>query len=274
MHSRHIIAVTRPVGKGQETAEYIQGLGCIPLIVHSVQLNPRNENELFADIHKTFSPNNIDWTVFMSTEGVRLVLDVLKKHGQDPRQVFGSSKIVAVGEITKASLSKEFQDIIIPREHSSSGIAAMLSKSSLQSKHIVLFRSSDADDSLHKILQSSGATVTSTPVYSSAYPDDPSTMKLFVEELQNGQIAAILFTSSRSVSNLFNTINKTIEPKQLQRLFNGIVVGAIGPVTAEAIRRWNVNIDLLSNKTLIDEAIKALVQKWKSRQALEIIPAV
>ncbi|HZD12447.1 MAG TPA: uroporphyrinogen-III synthase, partial [Candidatus Binatus sp.] len=238
--SARLFAVTRPVGKGEDTAEYVKQLGWNPLIVHSVQLVPRDPADLFSELRKIISDGSIDWAVFMSSQGVQQVFDILRSYGNLLPSLVGKFRVVAVGPKTRDALMKQgLQDVDMPMNYNSRGVARFLVESPLEQKRVLLVRSADADDFLDRTLSSKGAVVVTIPVYSSSQPEDSTSIELLIEQLKKGRVDVILFTSSRSVSNLFSMVEKRIGPGKLVELLSKCVIGAIGPVTAQTLRDLN-----------------------------------
>lgn len=269
-----ILAVTRPAGRGSDTADFIRELGLDPLIVHTVELKARNRSDVFSDLSKIISEGSIDWIVFMSPEGVQLVFDVLTTHGNLLPGLVGSFRIVAVGPMTREALLKQgLSEVDMPQHYSSEGVASFLAQSSLDGKRILLVRSSDANDILDRTLSSRGAITVTIPVYSSSQPEDTSTVKFLVEQLQKKMVAAVLFTSSRSVSNLFEITEQEIGSRKLAQFLRGCLVGAIGPVTAKTLLDFGIKPDVLPQHSLINEATKLLAEAWEAQNTSQIIPS-
>ncbi|HZY95081.1 MAG TPA: uroporphyrinogen-III synthase [Candidatus Bathyarchaeia archaeon] len=267
-----LLAITRPFGKGEETTDYVRQLGWNSLIVHSVQLIHRDPSDLFSDLREIISEGLIDWMVFMSPEGVHRIFEVLRTHGNLLPSLLGKFRVVAVGPTTRDAVMKQgLREVEMPIEFSSRGIAKLLAGYSLDQKRVVLVRSADADSFLDRALASNGARVVTIPVYSSSQPRDITSVTLLIEHLQNRRVDAILFTSSRSVSNLFSIVEKTIGPGKLVDFLSSCIVGAIGPVTAQTLRDFNIQVDVLPEHSLVNEAAKSLTETWESKHSPELI---
>ncbi len=74
------VAVTRPVGRGEDTIKLVKEMGWNPLIVHTVELRPRKESELFTDLSRVLAGGPVDWLVLMSPNGAHLLFNILKSH--------------------------------------------------------------------------------------------------------------------------------------------------------------------------------------------------
>ena len=261
----NILAVTRPVGEGEETARLIRGLGWRPLIVHSVELRPRERSEIYADLSRILSEGQVDWLVLMSSHGVDLLFDVLKSYGSLLPSALGQLQLLAVGPRTRDALTRNgVQDVYLPERFSSMGVADFLSRQKLGGKRVVLARSSAADDSLARRLEGEGARVDTLRLYDSVIPSDFSTVLRFVDELRKGAVGALLFTSSISVSNLFALSEDRVSQPELLSLLGPVLVGSIGPVTAHRLRRLGVEPKVIPRTFLIEEALREMVSTFET----------
>ncbi|MEK6920111.1 MAG: uroporphyrinogen-III synthase, partial [Thermoproteota archaeon] len=151
------LAVTRPLGEGDDTAEFIRQLGWQSLIFHTVELKPRNAEEIFSELRTVLSEGPVDYLAFMSPKGVSLLFDVLKTHPSTLPGALGHLHIVAVGPKTReALLSQGVQEVLMPEDYSSTGVAGLLSRVSLKGKRVILGRSAEASDVLAKALTAKG----------------------------------------------------------------------------------------------------------------------
>ncbi len=261
------LAVTRPTGEGDDTAHFIRQLGWNPLIVHTVELSPREPSEIFSDLRTALSEGSLDWLVFMSPRGVHLLLEALRSHGNLLRSVLGQFRIVAVGPRTREALLKDgIHDVLMPEAYSSEGVAVFLSRFPLHHTRVVLARSSDANDSLAGTLTSKGAIVKTVHLYSSSAPENRASIHTFVGELKLARVSAVLFTSSVSASNLFRITEHEMSADELAGLLGKTLVGAIGPVTALKLRELGVQPDIVPARHLIDEAARLLVEVSEARK--------
>src|SRR5438093_11970644 len=78
------IAITRHVGKGGDTAELVRSLGWTPFIFHTVELKPLDDKKIIDQMRSSLTQGQIDWIVFMSPTGVKLLFDVLASYPDQP----------------------------------------------------------------------------------------------------------------------------------------------------------------------------------------------
>jgi len=263
--SEKSIAITRPVGKGEETSRFVRTLGWTPFIVHAVELRPLEQSSILKEFSRVIEEGPVDWLVFMSSTGVDSFVEMLKSHSSVLPSASGQIRIMSVGPKTSLALSRHgIQDVTVPEKYSSAGVADYLSKSELKGQRLVLVRSSAADESLAKALTSKGATVDTITIYQSLVPRNRESVLEFLVMLERGQFQAVLFTSAASASNLFGIAEGEMPVSKLIRLLRSSFVGAIGPATAERLRELGVDPSV-PRRYLIEDAVGELIKRHGER---------
>jgi len=263
--SKKTIAITRPIGKGEETSRFVRKLGWTPFIIHAVELRPLVISSILKEFSRVIGEGPIDWLVFMSSSGVDAFFDMLKSHSSVLPSASGQIRIMAIGPKTSAALRRHgVQDVVVPEKYSSVGIENHLSKFEMKGQRVVLVRSSAADQRLAVALTSKGASVETITIYESHIPENRESALDFLARLEKGQFQAVLFTSAASASNIFSIAESRIPASQLVHLMRSPLVGAIGPATAERLRELGVDPSI-PERYLIEDAIDGLVRKYEER---------
>ena len=263
--ARKSIAITRPVGQGEETSMFVQKLRWTPFIVHAVELKPLARSSILMEFSRVIGEGPIDWLVFMSSTGVDAFYGAVNPDSQSLRGGSGQPRIIAVGPMTSEALNRHgVQGALVPEKYSSSGIVDYLSKFDLKGSRVVLVRSSAADDHLSISLTSRGALVETITVYRSTIPANVESVLDFLAGLEKRQFQAVLFTSAASASNLFSIAERENPRSRLIRLMSSTLVGAIGPATAKRLQELGLE-PTVSRRYLIGEAIHELVRKAEER---------
>ena len=260
------IAITRPVGQGEETSRFVRRLGWNPFIVHAVELRPLEQSSILKEFSRVIAAGPVDWLVFMSPTGVGAFFDMLKSHSSVLPSASGQVGIMAVGPKTRAALRNYgVLDVVVPESYSSTGIANCLLRFQMKGQRVVLVRSSAADVRLATSLTSKGASVETIIIYESVIPANRESVGGFLAGLVKGQFQAILFTSAVSASNLFSLAEREIPRSHLINLMSSSLVGAIGPATAEKLRELGIDPSV-PGRYLIEDAIGELVKKYEEEE--------
>ena len=253
-----VIAITRPVGMGQDTAEFVRSLGWTPAIFHTVDLKLVEGQDIRNQMHHCLSQGPIDWIVFMSSTGVRLLFESI---GSDLRlqKALGSTKFLAVGPKTRDALVHHgVMQTYLPERYSSTGIVQFFLQTASKNLRVVLIRSSSANDSLAHSLTASGFVVRTINAYHSVLPKDLQSAHDFLDRLSQGRFDAVLFTSAVSVSNLFKIAKTKFDESQLVELLNELSVGAIGPATGKELQSRGIE-PVVPDEYLIEKALSQLM---------------
>ena len=254
------VAVTRPIGKGEDTIKFVKEIGWNPLIVHTVELRERKESEVFTELSGVLTWGPVDWLVLMSPNGAELLFNILRSHGNLLPSVLGDIQMLAVGPRTRDALARlGIRDVHVPDKFSSMGVADFLSNQGLVGKRVLLARSSSADNSLARTLVKHGALVETVNLYDSVIPSDVTSFKRFIDAIRSGDAQAILFTSSLSASNLFSMSKDYLGLDELVPRLRRIRIGAIGPVTARRLSELGIPPSVMPGTFIIDDALRELL---------------
>jgi uroporphyrinogen-III synthase len=255
------IAITRPVGQGEETSLFVRKLGWNPFIIHAVELKPLARSSILKEFSRVVGEGPIDWLVFMSSTGVDAFFDMLNPHSDSLPGGADQPRVIAVGPMTSEALIRHgVQGAVVPEKYSSGGILDYFSGFELKGRRVVLIRSSAADDRLSLSLTSRGAFVETITVYRSTVPANVESVLDFLAGLERGQFQAVLFTSAVSASNLFSIAERENPRSHLIRLMSSTLVGAIGPATAERLRELGLD-PIVPEEYLVENAIDELVKR-------------
>jgi uroporphyrinogen-III synthase len=106
-------------------------------------------------------------------------------------------------------------------------------------------------------------------VYASQLPTDPALTARFLQDLVGGQIHAIIFSSSLGVKNLFQMLSEQVSTEKLREMMHSkLTIVAIGPTTAETLAEMGLQVDVMPEKHLFEEALNALGQYWATNERI------
>ena len=256
--------MTRPIGEGSDTADQINEHGWSPLIVHTVEINPRPIEQVSHDLLKEVSEGIPGWIVFMSPRGASIFFDAANRELKE--KILEQSRILAVGPKTRNSLNEQgAKSVEVPNQYSSEGIAEFFSKRQTLGERIMLVRTNEANAVLKKSLQARGALVSTLPIYGSSLPTDETSVTKFLQKLKAGGIRATLFTSALSATNLFKISESHGEMVELRRLLMTSLIGAIGPPTWKRLVSLGLTPGVMPQRFLIEEGITRVIEAAEAR---------
>lgn len=218
------VAIFRPKSRLEESRKILEDLGfevvAQPLLVpKSKKKGPRVD---------------CDFILFTSKTGVQYALDNV-----NPNELRAST-ICAIGPKTAGALSEFGIDVdIVPDEFSSTGLVESL-KDRVIGKRVEVARSSEGTAKLIDGLNSAGAYVHETELYSLNSPSLSHSLDDIVAEAE-----IFLFTSSLMVHHLLELAG---DQDFVKKHLNDGFVGALGRPTEETLKDLGVRTDLTASK--------------------------
>jgi uroporphyrinogen III methyltransferase/synthase len=169
-----------------------------------------------------------------------------------------------VGRATAKELLKHgIHADLVPEKFTGEGLADSLIAGGVKGKRILLPRALKAMETLPEMLDDAGATVTVAPVYQNVPPQGRKDE--LREELAEGDIDLVTFTSSSTVTNFLTMVDATDE-KELHHLLDGVKIAAIGPITAETARKNGLTVDIQPDSYTIADMVDAIVDHYRPLQ--------
>ena len=196
--------------------------------------------------------DSYQWLIFTSTNGVERFMQRLFAAGKDVRAL-GYAKVAAIGQTTAKKLqSYGIRADVVPQEFRAEGILESLKGKLPPHAKILLPRAAVAREILPENLREQGAEVDVVPVYQTVMAETSVEERANLrEELENGEIDFVTFTSSSTVVNLVKLLGG-IEP------LKGVKTACIGPVTAETARKHGIEPAIVASRYTIEGLVEAM----------------
>ncbi len=266
-----VIALTRPEDQTHEVAELVSRMGGIPYIAPTVEIRLVQDIGRVSEFIKMIRQGKIDLVIFMSVNGVRgLVKAWANNHPlAELVELLNKTTVIAVGPKTRSELEAHGVKVsLTPLQYSAEGILASLGETELKGRTVAIPRRTAPDPYLRRRFESLGAKVIEVAVYESTSPSDQSRVIGLIDDLLNGRVDVITFTSPSTAQNLFEVAGKRGVSERLRdRLDRGITVAAIGPTTRKALEDLGVTVHIMPPEFTVDAVMEALVQ-WMERSAV------
>jgi uroporphyrinogen-III synthase len=187
-----------------------------------------------------------DDLVFYTGEGLRRLAALARRLGNFPGFVaaLAAPRKIARGPKPVAALRelglKEDVRAVAP---TTDGLIATLSGDALRGRRIGVQLYPDGGESrLVAFLREAGADPDPVVPYAYATEADDTKVGALIDELANGRIDAVAFTSSPQIRRLFDHATAAGREAELIRGLDRVQVAAIGPVTAAALARRGVTV--------------------------------
>ena len=189
------------------------------------------------------------WLVLTSANGVATLFDRgLVASGRDARALAGV-RVAAIGPGTAAALAaRGIRADLVPERFVAEALLDAFPPPSGSGARVLLARAEQARDALPKGLEEKGYAVDVLATYRTvAATPDPDA----VARVSRGDVDAITFTSSSTVTNLCDLLGTVPDPQPL--------VASIGPVTSKTALERGLRVDVEAEEHTIDGLVDALV---------------
>lgn len=236
------IAITRSKDDSQEFIELMTKDGAKPLTLPTIEIISKG-TKIVEDFLNNLKVENPDYSVFMSSKAVKLLFDSAKEISkfEQLQLAVANTIVVAVGPKTKAAL--EDQGIKVqhmPKRFSSVGIGEVFTRLNAVGKKVIVPRSGASTPFLKNLLEKIGLYVTELYLYDVCAFRDTTQWNEFRKLFSESKIDGIVFTSASSVRAFFEIMQKDHQEKDLLENLQKINVVAIGPFTADELKKFNV----------------------------------
>ena len=244
------VVITRAAAQSDALARELTTRGAIPVVLPLVSFA---EPEDFAPLDAALADiQQFDWMVLTSAQAFRAVV----KRGEELKlnliRTGSKLQIACVGPVTaEAARQAKFRVEYVAETHTGAALAAELGQR-LQGAKVFLPRSDRANSDLPPALKQHGAVVTEVVAYRTLRPTVIDERN--VRQIAEGTADAVLFFSPSAVQHFADLFGG----EQLRALQDKLAIGAVGPVTANALREAGVRRLVISVDTTAAAVIEAL----------------
>jgi uroporphyrinogen III methyltransferase/synthase len=255
------MVVTRTREQASELVAKLEENGAACLEYSTIHIEPVDDYQLLDQAIEFM--DSYDWILFTSPNAIAYFFKRLNATGRDSR-VLATCCIGAVGRATAKELLKYgIRADLVPEKFTGQGLAESLIAGGVEKKRILLPRALKAMETLPEMLTDAGAEVTVAPVYQNVPPQGRKNE--LREELTDGDIDVVTFTSSSTVTNFLTMVGAGDE-KELHELLDGVKIAAIGPITAETVRKNGLHVDIQPDSYTIADMVDAIVAHYAPRE--------
>jgi uroporphyrinogen III methyltransferase/synthase len=226
---------------------------------------PETWDELDAAIREIHS---YDWLIFTSTNGVKYFFSRLFEKSVDIREL-KDLKICAIGTKTESAVNRfGIRVDLVPEEFRAEGLIEAFMKEDkgqrtkgkrmdaepLKGMKFLLPRAEVAREVFPETVRELGGVIDVPVAYRAIKPDyHGKRLKRFLKE---GRITIATFTSAATFTNF-----RDIMGEDADELLKHVAIAVIGPVTAKAIEKAGLKVDIMPKEATI-EAMVEEIKNW------------
>ncbi|MDZ7665960.1 MAG: uroporphyrinogen-III C-methyltransferase [Desulfotignum sp.] len=248
------IVITRARAQASNLVADLTRLGAHCIEIPTIRIEPPADNTPLIDaVHRI---KEYDWLIFTSVNGVKYFFDTLFGLGKDVR-ILGHLNFACIGPVTKQRLA-DYGIIsdILPDTYRAESVVEAFSTAGISGKSVLLPRAKKARTILPEELAKMGANVDEVTAYVTVLEQDAGAELNHL--LEKGQIDAVTFTSSSTVTNFMSLLpsNKSVD------LMKDVTLASIGPITSDTIRTFGLKPTVEADAYTIDGLVSALLTHY------------
>lgn len=229
--------VTAGARKLDEFSMMVKKQGGIPIIRPMQGTVYLAEGVVEEDLRKLLLVGT-DWLVFITGVGTETLFNQAEKLGirEEFLQIVEQSKIAARGYKTLAALKKiGVKPNVVDEDGTTRGLIKAMDEVELKGQRVVVQLHGQPAPGLICFLESRDAIVTQLLPYQHTAPD-PQIAETLCQELIEGTVDAVCFTTGLQIHNLFDYAKQHGYADQIKQAFDHKVLAvSIGKLTAESL---------------------------------------
>ena len=255
LHGRRVL-VTRPRGQAGRLVGLLEAYGAQTVSLPTIEIGPPDDWRPLDQAIRSLDA--FRWVVFTSVNGVAAFCDRLRLAGLDARSLAGR-QVAAIGPETAEALRRDgIEPDLVPAEYRAEGLVQALMPRLAPGDAVLLVRATEARERLPQDLEAQGIRVTIAPAYRTRFPGDGAAE--MVALLESRRIDVVTFTSSSTVRGFLGLVG----PTEARRLLTGVVVAAIGPVTAETATEHGLHVNVMPHEYTVPALADALADHFET----------
>jgi uroporphyrinogen-III synthase len=235
--------------RASEIATLIRRHGGVPLVAPSMREVPlADQQEARAFAHE-LEGGGIDVVLLLTGVGTRALADAVVPVLPRERFVAALAKttLIARGPKPVAALRELglVPALVVPEPNTwREMLRALDAGAPVRGRRVAVQEYGVANPELLDGLAARGASVLRVPIYRWALPDDLAPLRDAIRRLGAGDVDVALFTSATQVEHLGRVAAGEGMADALRAGMARVVVGSVGPVCSEAVRRTGFAVDV------------------------------
>ena len=247
--------ITRAEAQAESFINMLEERGAEAFLYASIKTVPPDDwGPMDKSLEKLSDYNGL---IFTSVNGVHYFLQRLKEKNKDIRDLKGV-RVYAIGPKTKEAIyDLNISVDTVPENYVAESLIECIGKDNIDGKSFLLPRATVARDILPNTLREMGASIDVVSVYQTIAPKQSDSS--FLRRLDEGSIDVITFTSSSTVINFLDRLDK----KYHEKLY-GITIACIGPITQKTAEERGLKVSIVPDQYTLDGLISAIDNHFTS----------
>ena len=247
----------------EELASMLAKEGAVPLRFPMLSILDAPDDAPLLDWLDRLQVGQFQWVIFLTGEGVRRLLACADRHGRRDAVIASLAKtqiLIRGPKPAKALKEHGLAAALIAQSPTTDGVIATLRTLAIQGLTIGVQLYNDNNPPLEQFLRESGATAHDVQPYIYAPASDAARVLTLVDQLAEGKVDAIVFTSSPQIDRIFEVAKDADRTSQLLAGFARTTVAAVGPLVKDGLEKHGVTVQVCPEHGFV---MKNLVQQLK-----------
>lgn len=212
------------------------------------EIYSKDDPQVHQIVHDMCS-GNLDAIVLQTGVGTAALIETSNLMGLEDEFLSALDRTTVIARSPKpASVLRKNKihiDIMPPEPYTTKDLIASLPNTPLTGKKIVIQQYGAPNSLLSQELSNRGANVSEVSLYSWGLPEDEIPVVNMINDIANGQIDVLAFTSQPQVPNLLDIADKHQSKDSLISDLSGqIVVASVGPVCTKRLNDLGISVDV------------------------------
>lgn len=210
----------------------------------------------------------IDVIVLLTGVGTRALVETAASMGRKDEFIRCLDQQTVIARSPKpARVLRQHQvhiDVMPPEPYTSEDLIQAIAGVALEGKQVAVQAYGAPNGYLTQRLEGRGARVREVTLYTWGLPEDPGPALRMVDDIAQGKIGAVAFTSQPQVGNLCTIAARAGKRESLQQSLNGpsVVIASVGPVCTRRLREAGIKVDVEPEHPHMGNLILALAEHF------------
>ena len=162
-------------------------------------------------------------------------------------------------------------DVMPPEPYTSADLLESIKEYDLQGRDLAVQAYGSPNGFLTQGLEDRGANVREVTLYTWGLPNDTSPVIRMIDDLGNGAVDALAFTSQPQVRNLLTIAGQANKERQFRESLEmlPVAVASVGPVCSRRLREMGLRVDVEPEHVHMGNMIIALAEHFSEGPATE-----
>ena len=217
--------------------------------------------------------HKVDGVVLLTGVGTRALIQTAASMGREDEFVGCLDRLTIIARSPKpARVLRQHKihiDVMPPEPFTSEDLVKAISGVDLQDKDLAVQHYGGPNSFLIKSLKERGARVREVTLYTWGLPQDRSPVLKMIDDLAEGRIDAIAFTSQPQVTNLLTIAGEAGKEESLRASLSGsAVVASVGPVCSRRLQEAGIKVDVEPEHPHMGNLVIAVAEHFEQQVAV------